>query len=534
MATWSDIEQKLRRLVAGKLGLKEIPDAVWNYERVREYVDPALNAYCSTFGPYDPKVNWETAEEEISDLVSVVKELMPVYGGESHAHPGRSVTTKWDGNFNKNEKLRAQVLNGYFARLAADSAEVQRFRYKLRSGGEDPYLREGEGLELTAIERHRMVESELSERPAILPDEYSPLTDDEAAQLLASEATRYMSVEQFKEWGIPVLGHRVHTWRPADSATLEGLAEHKGSKVWLTFEDPEACFILRAPDTSVVIDGFKLDASRPAPPYPVRTHAGDDSEGAVFAVALQGEHWDWLEGLTEEQESKLSVIRKRVEEQAAWLPVNRTVHTSLSNELHYPECTRPSDGEEEWFFRECEVWPGSVLDDLRALSEYLARSYHWDPAWATWFVLTGDRPPIKILDASTHRIGGGDFTDAYVEFKLLPWVSSKTLLELYKQIQDGLFGGDNQPIRARNLELFRFVEKQRGNDGKLPPWRTMLKQWNASRPIDWDTTSPKQTWEYTNERTMCRDYKRVREHLLHYDYMAASLARQAKEEASED
>lgn len=87
---------------------------------------------------------------------------------------------------------------------------------------------------------------------------------------------------------------------------------------------------------------------------------------------------------------------------------------------------------------------------------------------------------------------------------------------------------------ARNLELFRFVEKQRGNDGKLPAWRTMLKQWNASRPEDWDTTSPKQTWDYTNERTMCRDYKRVREHLLHYDYMVASLARRDKEEASED
>jgi len=527
MATRSDREAKIRKRIAAEIDRPDVPESVWNHEDVQACLEAVLEYY-------DPEEGFGRVEDELNDLLGVVRREMTVYGGASHVHSGRSVITQWDGRFNKNEELRARALNEHFARLATDSAEVQQFRYKLRSGGEAPYLRDGEGLELTAIQRHRMVESELSERPAILPDEYSPLTDDEAAQLLASEATRYMSFEQFKEWGIPVLGHRVHTWRPAGSATLEGLSDHKGSKVWLTFEDPEACFILRAPDTSVVIDGFKLDASRPAPPYPVRTHAGDDSEGAVFAVALQGEHWDWLEGLTEEQESKLSVIRERVEEQAAWLPVNRSVHTSLSNELHYPECIKPPNKKEVWVFREREVWPGSVLDELRRLSEYLARSYHWDPAWATWFVLTGHRPPIKILDASTHRAGGGDFTDAYVEFRLLPWVSSKTLLELYKQIQDGLFGGDNQPIRARNLELFRFVEKQRRSDGTLPKWRAMLKQWNASRPEDWDTTSPKQKWEYTNERIMHRDYKRVREHLLNYDYMAASLARQKNEEATED
>lgn len=137
------------------------------------------------------------------------------------------------------------------------------------------------------------------------PETYAPLTDDEAAQLLASEAVRYMSFDQFKEWGIPVIGHKVHNWRPADSATPEGLTEHKGNIVWLTFEDPETCFILRAPDSSVVIDGFRLDTSRPAPQYPVRTHAADDSEGAMFAAEIRGEHWDRLEGLTEEQEDGL-------------------------------------------------------------------------------------------------------------------------------------------------------------------------------------------------------------------------------------
>lgn len=522
--TESPQETELRELVARRLRLPRIPDVVWNHLDAEECCREALKYYDYD----DPRRPWGRAEDEVNDLVAVVERLMEVYGGESHEHPGRSVKRHWESRLSDNEHLRSVALAEHFARLAMRDGAIERFRYRVRTGGAEPHLQEVETAGLTIAEALALRQSSLSSRPALAQQTYAPLTDAEAGELLASEATRYMSFEHFERWSIPVLGHRAHRWIDGESNPPKGLTKHRGPMVWLVFEAPRReSFVLRAPD--MVIDGFKADGSRPLPPFPVPTCEFCDPDDAAMAALIRSGETGWIEGLTEAQKERLPGIRAKMEEEDALLPMQSRVHAAFANKLAYPRRMEGKSAKEEmWTQHEVSVWPNSVLDDLRRLAEALAGTYHWDLIWAVWFVLTGRIPRVKALDAVSSRTTGGGFQDAKVEFTVLPWVSSKTLADVYRHIQNSFLGSDNRPILIRNLELFRFVESKRAEDGTLPKWREMRLDWNKSRPRDWDEEKTGQKWEYAFEATMSRDYHRVRRLLLEPNWAPSPPKAQAK------
>ena len=483
-------EAKLRELVAKRLGAASVPDVVWEYPEVVENIDAALEAH-------DPRESWERARTEIGDLVRVVRGLMKLRGTGSHPPPGRRVQHTWNGRYNPHEETRVHTLQEHYARLASNHWDVVRFRFrvvlgscadqeKVRELGESMYWATGHKCPPSERDRHR--------RRVLAAARV--LTEDEAVELLDSPANAYLSWDQFREWRIPVLGHRAQLGTPVGLADVPGPPDHKGEIVTLTFEDSGETYRLRGPVTSQVIDGFRLVRGRPVPDYPAREGITDSDRDASLYMYIETGQQEWVGELTC---------------RPVQLDFKRTIKFPLRQLL-------PGSDEARWFDGKGDVWPGSVLDELRGVSEGLAETYRWEVADAVWFVLTGGTPGFFPLRATTTTMGRPEFDDATISIEALPWISSETLLELYKRSQESLLSGDNRPIRRRNLELFRFVESRRGTDWKLPRWRKMRLDWNDARPSDWDDKKMKQKWDYHTEQPMCRDYNRVRKSLLWPDY----------------
>lgn len=302
--------------------------------------------------------------------------------------------------------------------------------------------------------------------------------------------------------------------------------------ITLTFENPECTFVLRTPQKSIIIDGFKALPDREALPYPAQMKVCNTSEEAYLLAAYT--HTDYLNAcdLSSEQMDRLSELKKRQEDRDMRMLNSRQVTLDFEKTISFlVKCTDPKTGEDYWQKAERSIWPGSVLDELYTLGQSLANHFYWDEAEAVWFVLTGRAPSFTPLRAKSTTVIGGMYNDAIVEFKILPWVSRKTLLELYERVQKRLLGCDNQPLRQRNLELFQFVERLRNTEGKLPSWRVIMSEWNNAHPSDWDERSPKQAWEYKNVRAIHRDYNRTRKTLLFFDEETRRLKLRSAEEA---
>lgn len=150
------------------------------------------------------------------------------------------------------------------------------------------------------------------------------------------------------------------------------------------------------------------------------------------------------------------------------------------------------------------VWPGSILDKLRVLSDWLADTYQWDTEEAAWFVLTGTPPRVPTLRAGyeTPSRAFGEF--GAITLTVAPWVPADAVLRAYRQHQRTALGGDNRPVGKRGLTLFRFVRQHRPPDGQKVPWREVLRQWNNEFP----------QWRYDDVRRLARDHDRVERALM--------------------
>ena len=152
-------------------------------------------------------------------------------------------------------------------------------------------------------------------------------------------------------------------------------------------------------------------------------------------------------------------------------------------------------------------WPHSVLDELRQVSVRLAKNFQWREGATTWFVLTGaipQRAPVK-QRWSVHW--DNIHSAAHVTLAIEPWVSADTVLRIYRDAQRSILGGDNRPIGLKNLDLFHFVVDQ-AEDGKLPPWKKMMLQWN-------DTHAELQ---YDDVSSFARAYRRTEQALMFPKY----------------
>ncbi len=182
-----------------------------------------------------------------------------------------------------------------------------------------------------------------------------------------------------------------------------------------------------------------------------------------------------------------------------------------------------------------EVWARSLLGELHRLSDELAKTYEWQPAQATWFILTGAvpaRPPVRMrysYNRSRHHAEG------VISFQVTPWVSADTVLGAFRDLQRQVLDGrDNQPIRERNLRLLRFVndrmnptaqleedlEHVKGLDrleilerlenleyAKYPTGRELAKEWDRQ---EWVQENPEERAYGRDTGRLWRDYHRAR------------------------
>jgi len=172
--------------------------------------------------------------------------------------------------------------------------------------------------------------------------------------------------------------------------------------------------------------------------------------------------------------------------------------------LDYETLAYPGEGR---YAGVVQLWPDSVLDALRKLSDWLVEQYHWNQAQATGFVLTGEPPLVGPIRA---HIGTsfGDHNHCAITLTIPAWVSADSVLHTYRQIQREVLGRDNRHLATKNLALLRFVFDRMDSRGQFPPWRKLRDLWNSEHS----------DWRYSDTRVFARDFRRGERSVLYPNY----------------
>lgn len=146
------------------------------------------------------------------------------------------------------------------------------------------------------------------------------------------------------------------------------------------------------------------------------------------------------------------------------------------------------------------VTVGGVLDDLRAMSETLSRTYAWTRAQATVFVLTDAVPLLEEIRVRTD--GRSNPAASRICLEVDPTVPAARVAGAYRREQQRLLVSRPRPLGEKSLELARFVAV---SDPDLT-WRERLDAWNAAHP----------EWAYARDRVQNfhRDATAARRRLL--------------------
>jgi hypothetical protein len=263
------------------------------------------------------------------------------------------------------------------------------------------------------------------------------LTPEQACTFIESSAARYFHPLMFRKWGIP-------TWRHE----IELLAE--------SYSDPLTAGI----DYMVTL--------RVAPPGVTKTVRYSPSN----TPAPYDRKVDWRY-FTRSESRGSGGSHERV------LPL-RT--------LSY----RGPDG----LRKRTNVWPGSLLDELRncsiRLADRLPKSYEWTEEDMVWLVLTGGVPEPRTL-TMRFNLGGG----ARIEMAMPPWISAETVVKNYRNAQRQILMKSNHALTLRRLAVLRFVEAATRIDGKRPPFPQLLTEWNEQHPA----------WRYEDYRGLAQAYR---------------------------
>jgi len=125
-----------------------------------------------------------------------------------------------------------------------------------------------------------------------------------------------------------------------------------------------------------------------------------------------------------------------------------------------------------------QVLPSSALGALKKLSSQLTDIFMWKEPEATWFVLTGKTPAVLCLTADLEGGWNPDHTQLRFVLSIQPWVSAKTVMRVYRKVQQDLLRKENRHPRIQTLELFEFVaaRKLAGES-----WREIQKGWDKTR-----------------------------------------------------
>ncbi len=413
------------------------------------------------------------------------------------------------------DQERIRALSEYFVCLANEQSDVRTFREQVLGESEVTT----EGIRLYA-QIHGVNEEQVRER-YIESGKGIPyqriLTPEEAQAFLTSHATAILSLEQFREWKIPVIEHTATLGYSSAIYSESDFGKHDGHSVVLKVDPPGDTFVVRAPSSNVTIDGYRLVAGQQGPEYPYDHSYGgknkrsarsngeaisqdDDTQERVFAAMLSAGRQPAEDELSEKDRELLSAAKMNAEYRAAFVPNRRTEQLDFEKTLHYWASN-------DYAAEEKHVWPSSLLDNLRLISESLAKRFHWLAQDATMFVLTGEMPYIQALDLSTTTIGSGDFNDASINLNALPWVSLDTVKKVYRKEQQSLMFKCGK--RAKDtLEVFRFVTREEGTTPSEEAWQHLFEKWRSKNPKSL----------FRSARDLKMYYNRAKNTLVYHDY----------------
>lgn len=147
------------------------------------------------------------------------------------------------------------------------------------------------------------------------------------------------------------------------------------------------------------------------------------------------------------------------------------------------------------WIRKLPTAAGGVLERLRNLSEDLVRSYDWEKAAATLFVLTGHKPLIQPL-VLKFTPSARSFKRRVVELSIDPAISPAELAKQYGALRSKLISGRRvRPLSNKHLQLASFlIEKP---DER---WASRLHRWNKAFP----------KWKYVHASNFRRDALKAR------------------------
>ena len=142
---------------------------------------------------------------------------------------------------------------------------------------------------------------------------------------------------------------------------------------------------------------------------------------------------------------------------------------------------------------------GGVLEELRQLSQRLAREFNWSATQSTHFILTGEVPSVPLIQVS---IGYSSSRPACTRIGLEvdPTASPQLVAERYRQARREVFFRRVRALSVRHLKLAAFAAERQ--DGKS--WQALLSEWNRKHP----------TWKYWRRNNFKRDCRRAQMRLL--------------------
>jgi hypothetical protein len=158
---------------------------------------------------------------------------------------------------------------------------------------------------------------------------------------------------------------------------------------------------------------------------------------------------------------------------------------------------------------------GNVREDapyaqeLKALTEMLARSCLWRVDDASWFVLTGSyTPPIATptVEKRIAKIEGGPEIGT-ITLTVEPWLPAEKVAEMYKKAQREMLDKKPHQVSRSRLRLLEFVEAW----GEGTTWRECMDSWNEHNSEE----------KYEDVRNFSKAYRQVRALVLEPGYHVA-------------
>jgi hypothetical protein len=152
---------------------------------------------------------------------------------------------------------------------------------------------------------------------------------------------------------------------------------------------------------------------------------------------------------------------------------------------------------------------GTPLEDLRYLSEELARRYRWQPSQATIFVLTGLTPLINEIGA-TIEYRGPIPALTRIALSVDPAVSPREVAERYRELRRELRPGRSRPLSEKHTELALFATERPEGES----WLDQMTAWNQAHPA----------WRYEQPTNFARDARQAQRRLMEPDYSMGDLS----------